>query len=189
MNDTSQISTAIITSENNNMLTVVKETSSYVFGTISSLLTSSLTEDEIMSRQLIDESMLNKLDHSDKSLQQLYTYQKRTQGSLDTAEMKTSELQAKFDGNMRLINERVAEIKKSLLNFHSECGKSILNIETASTDDIMKLMNDILTNATILKSKYGDSKNFEHIDLDGLNLNGKRTLLALTEGFNSLKGI
>ena len=25
--------------------------------------------------------------------------------------------------------------------------------------------------------------------LDGLNLNGKRTLLALTEGFSSLKGI
>ena len=25
--------------------------------------------------------------------------------------------------------------------------------------------------------------------LDGLNLNGKRTLLALTEGFNSIKGI
>ena len=47
-------------------------------------------------------------------------------------------------------------------------------------------LNSILSNPS---SPNLECNNCNLLILDGLNLNGKRTLLALTEGFSSLKGI
>ena len=121
--------------------------------------------------KMIDGSLINRLDHADKYLEKLYEAEKYAQRQYDNAVLHTKEVESKYENNMEMIQQKIDDIKRKLLDHHNKCAPLIRDIGSSecTNEKVLEYMSSIFDFGEELKSNLcGGQKIFNHIDLKGV---------------------
>jgi hypothetical protein len=157
-------------------------------------------EIEKWDTEMIDGSLCNRLTSADKYLERVSKIRSEIQVSYDKAVITTKNIRSQYDNNLECINNKVAEIRKEVLEFQKQIELLELSDPTTTTIDAIEKSNEITLNAVNqlfdfsekLRFKISNSGSgmFKHIDVQGvqtltdyyqaIELN-KRILLSVAE--------